>query len=96
MCTYLLRNKRTNVSRSDDMRKRLYELKHAIDGTSLLTVPPHYEMWEYGFRSLAELREAAVRCYGQLDIAPDGSVPRELRNAVKQLVDDIKVTTNGL
>jgi hypothetical protein len=88
---YLLRNKRTNVSREDDMRTRLYNLKHKLDGTALITTPPHYELWEQGFKSLADLREVAVRSYGQLEIAPDGRVPRDLRTAVKQIVDDIKL-----
>lgn len=87
---YLLRNARTNVSRNDDMRTRLYNLKHKLDETSLLTTAPHYEMWEYGFKSLEELREVAVKSYGQLEIAPDGRVPRELKTAVKQIFDGIK------
>lgn len=87
---YLLRNARTNVSRNDDMRTRLYNLKHKLDETSLLTTAPHYEMWDYGFKSLEELREVAVKSYGQLEIAPDGRVPRELKTAVKKIFDDIR------
>ena len=87
---YLLRNKRTNVSREDDMRTRLYNLKHKLDKTSLITATPHYELWEYGFKSLGHLREVAVKSYGQLEVAPDGRVPRELKTAVKQIVEDIK------
>jgi hypothetical protein len=87
---FLLRNRRTDVSRNDDIRTRLYNLKHKLDETSLIAVTPHYELWEFGFKSLEELREVAVRRSGLLEIAPDGRIPRELKNAVKQIVDDIK------
>jgi hypothetical protein len=87
---YLIRNYRTNLARDDDVRTRLYNLKHKLDETSLVSVPPHYEVWEYGFKSLEELREVAVKCNGLLQVAPDGRVPRELKNAVRQLVEDIK------
>lgn len=54
---YLLRNVPTSLSRKDELRTRLYELKHKLDETSLMTITPHYEMWEYGFKSLEEIRE---------------------------------------
>jgi hypothetical protein len=47
-------------------------------------------MWSYGFVRLEKLREMAVKCYGLIEVAPDGSVPREVKNAVRQTVDDIK------
>src|SRR5215469_9680885 len=87
---YILRNRRTPVSRDEDMRTRLYNLKHSIESTSLLTIPPHNEMWVRGFQSLEELRDKAVTCSGQLEIAPDGQVSRELKTAVHQIVEDIK------
>jgi hypothetical protein len=86
----VIRNYRTKLARDDDVRTRLYNLKHKLDATSRVTTPPHYEMWEFGFKSLEELREVAVKCHGLLEVAPDGQVPRELKNAVGQLVDDIK------
>jgi hypothetical protein len=78
------------VAREDDIRTRLYNLKHKLDDTRLLSVVPHEELWEYGFKSLEELREVAVKCYGLLEVAPDRRVPRELKNAVAQLVNAIK------
>jgi hypothetical protein len=56
---YLLRHERTPVSRDDDMRVRLFKLKLALADTRLVDVAPHYELWEYGFQSLEELRTAA-------------------------------------
>ncbi|PJG53749.1 hypothetical protein CVM73_18625 [Bradyrhizobium forestalis] len=87
---YLLRHKRTQVSRDDDMRVRLFKLKLALADTRLVDIAPHYEQWEYGFQSLKELRTAAVDCNNLLQIAPDGAVSRDVRDAVQQLVDDIK------
>lgn len=84
------RNYRTRVARDDELRARLYDLKHRLDGTNLLTVTPHYEMWEFGFQSLEGLREAAVRCNSILEIAPFGKIPAELKKGVAQLVNDIK------
>jgi hypothetical protein len=72
------------------MRVRLFKLKLALADTRLVDVAPHYELWEYGFQSLEELRTAAVDCNNLLQVAPDGVVSRDLREAVQQLVDDIK------
>jgi hypothetical protein len=87
---YLLRNKRPTVSRNDDMRMRLFKLKLVLSDTKLIDVAPHYELWEFGFKSLEDLRTAALDCDGLLQTAPDGVVARALKNAMRELVDDIK------
>jgi hypothetical protein len=87
---YSLRSYQKMVTRKENLRSHLFNLKHSLDNTSLLTVTPHYEVWECGFKSLEELRKVAVGCYVIMETAPSKEVPGDLKDGVGKLVDAIK------
>jgi hypothetical protein len=71
---WLLRNRPTKLARNEEIRTKLYEMKHKFEETSLIKVAPHYELWEYGFERLEELREGSSRCHVLLESVPEGQI----------------------
>ncbi|MBV8399498.1 MAG: hypothetical protein JOZ58_19895 [Acetobacteraceae bacterium] len=70
-----------------EVREQLYNMKQKLESTTLLTIAPNDDMWEFGFETLANLPAAVATARGRLELA--AGTPRNIRAAVDRLANGI-------
>jgi hypothetical protein len=86
---FLLRRRRPHVARVTELREALRAFINSCAGSRLLTVPPHYEQWGFGFESLSKIRAASVECNELYSHVPDSLVPRKIKTIIFTLQSHI-------
>lgn len=85
---FLLRRRSPHISGIGQLRETLRAFINSCEGSRVLTVEPHYELWEMGFQSLAEIRKAVVECCERFTF--DKNVPIDIKTIVARLRAEVE------
>jgi hypothetical protein len=82
---YRLHYRRSPISRVGELREALRAFINSCESTSLLIVAPEYELWEMGFKTLEEIRDAVVECSELYTHTPEKLVPIKIKSIINGL-----------